>query len=275
MPGSPIANLHFECRVAEALQSENLTLKKAAIIIFKQLMEAQNGKLPTIEGVDWASEKVANGKSGRALNYIISQQAKVDNRISNEEIISYDSDSQMLDPSRTCPNSPGSQQSSPQSTAGELWGSAFDITQQQPEHSHVHRKKRKATNTKFGYPGMPDTSVTGDIIPTAGTPFIDPGLLQPTGSIGSAFTNPPTPPTGCDTLDFMPQSQAQWPNQQQQQPQPRFYDERFLLVQRYSEVMQAQQQARGSGDISCDNPISWVSPGLYQYFPTEDKDFGK
>ena len=67
------------------------------------------------------SGKVANGKSGRALNYIISQQARVDNRISNEEITNYDSDSQMLDytSSRNCPDSPSSRQSSPQSTAGD------------------------------------------------------------------------------------------------------------------------------------------------------------
>ncbi|KAA8906527.1 hypothetical protein FN846DRAFT_890148 [Sphaerosporella brunnea] len=261
--------------VAEALQSENLTLKKATIILFKQLMVAQGGKLPAIEGVDWNSEKVANGKSGRALNYIISQQAKVDNRISNEEITSYDSDTQMLDSSRTCPNSPGSRQSSPQSTAGELWNSGYEITQQQqpPEPDH---KKRNTQNTKFGYPGMPATGVTGDIIPATSAPFIDPGLLQPTGAIGSAFNHPPTPPTGCDALDLMPAGPIQWTNhQQQQQPQPRFYDQRFIVMQTqgYLEEVQPQQEARGSGGIACDN--SWVTPAAFYQYLGEDKDYGK
>jgi hypothetical protein len=200
------------------------------------------------------------------LNYIISQQAKVDNRISNEEITSYDSDTQMLDSSRG-PNSPGSRQSSPQSNAGELY-SGFEVTQQQQqrplEHSYVHHKMRKAPNSSFGYP---ETSCNGDIIPTTATaPFIDPGLLQPSGSIASAY--PPTPPTGSENLDFMPQGQAQWLSQQQQ-PHPRFYDQRFMeMQQRYLDVAEAQQQARG--------PTEWMQPNVPDvYYVGEDKDFGK
>jgi hypothetical protein len=205
------------------------------------------------------------------LNYIISQQAKVDNRISNEEITSYDSDTQMLDSAKS-PNSPGSRQSSPQSTAGEIGYSGFEIAQQQLlqqqqrplEHSHVHHKMRKAPNPNFAYP---ETSVSSDIIPTtAAAPFIDPGLLQPSGSIGSAY--PPTPPTGSETIDFMPQGQAQWPNQQQQS-QSRFYDDGFVVMPpRYLQAPETQQQARG--------PEEWLTPPVHDfYYEAGDKDFGK
>ena len=272
-------------RVAEALQSENLTLRKATIIIFKQLIEARGGQLPAIDGVDWASEKVANGKSGRALNYIISQEARVDNRISTEEIANYDSDTQMLDPnSRTCPNSPASRQSSPQSTVGDVspafWGPGTEI--QQLQHSTAY-KKRKAT--RYGYPGVQEVDITTMPAPAQTSPYLNPGLLQSVESLAPAFATPPTPPTGLDALDYLSrEQQIQWPNQQQQQA--RFCDERYLL-QRYAEeqarIQQQQQQqqqharagAAGPGPVPvCDNSIPWAIPEYFQYLQ-DNKDYGK
>ncbi|CCX16535.1 hypothetical protein FPQ18DRAFT_37833 [Pyronema domesticum] len=206
--------------VAEALQSENLTLKKSAIILFKQLLEAQSLSLPTIDGVDWTSEKVANGKSGRALNYIISQQARVDNRISNEEIVEYDSDTAMHDSnsgSKGCPDSPGSRQSSPQSAAGELnWGVPYDL----PPQRSQPRSRKMSTHSYGHVSGMEVAGLTSLVqgIPTSGA-YIDPGLLVPPAVLGSASNHPPTPPTGLDGLEYLPNAQAIWANQQQ-----RFYD---------------------------------------------------
>lgn len=257
----------MEHSVAEALQSENLTLKKAAIVIFKQLMDAQNGNLPIIDGVDWSSDKVASGKSGRALNYIISQQARVDNRISNEEITNYESDSQMLDStsSRNGPDSPSSRQSSPQSTAGDTgsyWNGGFEITQEQ--YNHVQHKKRKSL--KYDYPGSSDASSIQAISSGA---FIDPNVLQ---SIGSTFNNPPTPPTALDGMDYLPPGQLQWPNQQQQPT--RFYEDERYTLQRYSE---AAQSVRGpAGEVPCDSgsmPWGAVGPEFYQYMA--EKEYGK
>ncbi|KAI5855304.1 hypothetical protein BZA05DRAFT_236614 [Tricharina praecox] len=279
--------------VAEALQSENLTLKKATIIIFKQLIEARGGQLPVIEGVDWASEKVANGKSGRALNYIISREARVDNRISTEEIANYDSDTQMLDPnSRTCPNSPASRQSSPQSTVGDMspafWGGGASGAelQLQQQHSLASHKKRKAT--KYGYPGVAEVDVTAMPAPASASPYLNPGLLS-VESLAPAFTTPPTPPTGLDALDYLPreQQQLQWSNQrpqQQQQQQARFYEERYLL-QRYAEeqahIQQQQQQQQlrsgAAGPVpgpTCDNSMPWTTPEYFQYLQ-DNKDYGK
>ena len=289
-------------RVAEALQSENLTLKKATIIIFKQLLEARGGELPLIEGVDWASEKVASGKSGRALNYIISQEARVDNRISNEEIANYDSDTQMLDSgSRTCPNSPTSRQSSPQSAAGDASGSVFwsagsDVGGRQDQHIHALHGNRKAA--KYG--GVYPTTTTADInvtsVPTtmhvpapSRAAFIDPNLLQPTGSIGSASRHPPTPPSTLDSLDYLPPAQMQWPGhhhqhhqhhhhhsqqqqqqhqqqhqQQQQGQQVEFYNERYLLPQScFGEEMQQSP----ASEVACDSQAPWVAaPEFYQLY---------
>ncbi|KAF8541930.1 hypothetical protein BDD12DRAFT_803316 [Trichophaea hybrida] len=277
--------------VADALQSENLTLKKATIIIFKQLMDAQGGDLPTVEGVDWASEKVANGKSGRALNYIISQQARVDNRISNEEIANYDSDTQMLDSSssRTCPGSPASRQSSPQSAAGDSAGAFWDagIAQQQQHAAALQRNHRKVA--KYGgYTNVTDVNITS--IPTtmhvhspSTAAYIDPNLLQPTGSIGSASNHPPTPPTALDSLDMFPPGPMQWPNQHQQhqQQQSRLYYERYNPQRCYDEEVhhnhhQSHHQSRGSEVMCGDNSMHWGPPGpdLYQFF-VENKDLGK
>jgi len=274
-------------RVAEALQSENLTLKKAAIIIFKQLIEARGGQLPAIDGVDWASEKAANGKSGRALNYIISQEARVDNRISTEEIANYDSDTQMLDPnSRTCPNSPASRQSSPQSTVGDIspafWGPGPGAEYQQQQQQLASHKKRKAT--KYGYPSVPEVDVAAAAAaaaaamsaPQSASPYLNPGLLS-VESLAPAFATPPTPPTGLDTLDYLPrEQQLQWSSQRQQQPG--FYDERYLL-QRYADQTHIQQQASGGAagpgpGPACDDSMHWTTPECFQYLP-DDRDYGK
>jgi len=248
-------------------------------------MDAQGGDLPMVEGVDWASEKVANGKSGRALNYIISQQARVDNRISNEEIANYDSDTQMLDSSssRTCPGSPTSRQSSPQSAAGEpvgaFWNVGCEITPQQQHAAALQRNHRKVA--KYGgYTNVTDVNITS--IPTtmhvhspSTAAYIDPNLLQPTGSIGSASNHPPTPPTVLDSLDMFPQGPMQWPNQQQQQQQQsRLYYERYNPQRCYGEEVhhQSHHQSRGS-EVVCDNSMNW-GPELYQFF-VENKDLGK
>jgi len=219
--------------VAEALQSENLTLKKATIIIFKQLMQAQHGELPKISGVDWNSEKVGNGKSGRALNHII-QEAGVDNRISNEEILNYDSDTQMLEGGgRQAPDSPASRQSTPRhsppaqsassDTSYQYWNPSFENLQQ-PENQQLHAQFTKTRLSKH------HTKTRVPQSPTA-APFIDPNLLQP------GYENPPTPPTGFDSMDYLPavpldqQPDMQWADQS---TQPRFFTN-GLILQRYPE----------------------------------------
>jgi len=214
----PKAHKQISPAVAEALQSENLTLKKATVILFKALVEARNGgELPHIDGVDWDSEKVANGKSGRALNYIITQEARVDNRISNEEICSYDSDTQMLDGPRTCPDSPSTQASLSPNTATstitilETPSWAYDDESVAPPSA----KKRKSATFPYCHSNSSSVDMSGTThIPTAAS-FIDPGLLQPSGSIGY----PPTPPAAA--IDYLSpaaqhdQAAASWPPHQQ------------------------------------------------------------
>jgi hypothetical protein len=254
--------------VAEALQSENLTLKKSAIILFKQLLEAQSLSLPTIDGVDWTSEKVANGKSGRALNYIISQQARVDNRISNEEIVEYDSDTAMHDSnsgSKGCPDSPGSRQSSPQSAAGELnWGVPYELPPQQSQP-----RSRKMSTHSYGHvSGMEVAGLTSLVqgIPTSGA-YIDPGLLVPLAVLGSASNHPPTPPTGLDGLEYLPNAQAIWANQQQRfYDMQRFYSDDIPVTRVGMEVPWAQMgeaelyqifgQGMGTKEMAMQIPVS-------------------
>ncbi|KAI5806329.1 hypothetical protein EDC01DRAFT_626411 [Geopyxis carbonaria] len=284
--------------IAEALQSENLTLKKASIIIFRQLMEARNGEMPKIEGVDWDSEKVASGKSGRALNYIISQEARVDNRITNEEIANYDSDTQMLDSnSRQRPDSPGSRQSSPQSTVGDnspvFWSNSvrFDGSQQVDDGcEQIFPRKRKASRvSKYAYSPASESpsSVQANMhVPqSSATTFIDPNLLQPSGSISSTFSHPhpPTPPTGLESsTDFISMSpapigevQMQWASQQQQQ-HPGFFNN-SLVMQRYPE--ESQQSRASSANIPttacCDDQgtVQWNAPEFYQFMAPAEKNF--
>jgi hypothetical protein len=271
--------------VAEALQSENLTLKKATIIIFKQLMEARNGKLPEIEGVDWESEKVANGKSGRALNHIITQEARVDNRISNEEITNYDSDTQMLDSSnlRSCPDSPHSHQSSPMSSTLDvstmyLDGPAFEQPQQTtlPKGQHRH-KKRKSTGYEFSdFTETVVTTASMSLPQTPVAPYMDNGMLQPPPLVRLDFSYPPTPPMGMDPLNYASGStpiddgQIQWSGEPQNMNQTRFFhDGSFVLQeQRYSE-----DNHRESAQLSCHaeesmsvSPYPWATGGS-EYYP--------
>jgi len=195
----PKAHKLISPAVAEALQSENLTLKKAMVVIFKALVEARDGgELPAIDGVEWDSDKVANGKSGRALNYIITKEARVDNRISNDEICSYDSDTVGLQ----CPDSPASQPSTP--AAG--WLLDTETTTSEPAPVSSSSKKRKSA--QYGYSHSNCSSIDMGVTSHIATPtFIDPNLLQPAGGY------PPTPPTTGLEQDYLPPvTAAAWTN---------------------------------------------------------------
>lgn len=281
---------------AEALQSENLTLKKAVITLYKGLIQARNQQIPHIEGVDWESDKVANGKSGRALNYIISEEARVDNRISGEEIASYDSDSQMPDNHANdgkqlpCPDSPNSQYSySPRSSAADM-GWMYETPQTEDFDDRQILKKRKSS--RYSYSPAAENSVMGTpvdgsnlqeagLIPRPpGAPFIDPNLLQPSGSIGSTFAQPPTPPNTLDSTEFMRaqsrlrNDQMQWPNDQQQM----LFNNSILLQQQYGEVQQGRMMvtnAPGPSMVATASPpgdVQWANGADYYQFLGAEKE---
>jgi hypothetical protein len=216
--------------VAEALQSENLTLKKTTVILYKQLMVASHIRLPSIDGVDWDSDKVSLGKSGRALNYIISQQAEVDNRISNEEIADYDSDTQTFDSgSRTCPASPSSHQSSPRSAAGNMWNQHVSFDASFPPASEpVQCKKRKMSMHAAYQLEVPSsmsmlspTSICG--VPQAQSATFEPPLFvqhSPNSLTPTYSTHTSNSPVGIEPLGFMghspipDESHIAWANEQ-------------------------------------------------------------
>lgn len=226
----------------------------------------ENAGLPDINGVDWDSEKVTSGKSGRALNHII-QQAGVDNRISNEEIMNYDSDSH----DGRQPDSPKSRGSSPNSIAGDRVGAGWAYEQSAAEAPR--QKRTRTSKTAYPAPTAPQYRPESDprLVQNSAA-FIDPNLLQP--AIGSMFSQtPPTPPTGFDTMDFLPSDidlppANFWAEQEQQQQQQRFYNNGNLILQRYG------GEGPGSSSSSSGDPAMppLSSPDLYHLLGTSEKD---
>lgn len=217
----------------------------------------------------------------------------MDNRISGEEFASYDSDTQANEhhshdgSTLPCPDSPNSQYSySPRSSTADL--SWMYETPGAEEFENRRLKKRKSSRYSYspaaetiGLAGTPESTMQEAVMVQHpnGAPFIDPNLLQPTGSIGSTFNHPPTPPTPLDTADFLRPCPSRlgsehmpWSNEEQQM----LFDNPMIMAPQY-DVQQGGMMvthAPGSSIVTTAPPpqdVMWANAQYYQYLGEKEE----
>lgn len=227
---------------------------------------ARQSSLPVLEGVDWNSEKVANGKSGRALNYIISQEARVDNRISSDEITNYESDT-----ASHHEDSPASQHPSPRSTTtttttttsedpSSFW---LQPAQEYPEqttpvgnHTGKRRYYTPVGTSKYLFPtGQQEPSnrrhIRTSSHPNPNTFYMYNAPLEQQASFGVPTSHTSTPISSVESLH------GPWVQQQPSQEEETF----FPNVDPYTGAARDDAMAATTEDWN-------MNPQFYDYVPT-------